>query len=545
MSPLLTTRPSVSVTLRLVAACAVTALVAAFVPLAGGDGDSSAAVPACLAVGIVCAALISHLLHATAKATSDGRMAWLSAGTTVALIGLIFTLLSLSSVFGGDGPVNQSDDAAAARYVVWHVALVAAGAIALAGVAPSLRNLLIFGGLGALLLAWAAVASAPLGDLASSDGFSPAMRALVALVAAIVIAQATVALVWWRRTGGSISWADMCVLALLTLSALDGFAYAFASNLFEGSWWASLALRAGQFAVPAVGLLIGFIAVAEKLREFEEELASNLIAERERARAHEERLSLDQARRDRVKARMQRMIDGSGLDVAFQPIVDLASGRVAGAEALARFTDADGHAIPTERCFLDAHAVDMGVELELAVIRHALASHEARLPKGRYLALNVSPAVLEQDELAFLVARHQSDRPLVVEITEHQPVEDYVALLTQLDRLRELGARIAVDDVGSGFASFRHVTRVNPDILKLDRTLVCGIDDDPVRQSLAAAIVAFAADVGATVVSEGIENESELSCLKDLAVGCGQGFYLARPHLGTVDAECAQLATVG
>src|SRR3954469_22889200 len=241
MSPLLTARPSVSVTLKLVAACAVTALVAAFVPLAGGDGDSSAAVPACLAVGIVCAALISHLLHATSKATSDGRMAWLSAGTTVALIGLIFTLLALPSVFGGDGPVKQSDDAAAARYVVWHVALVAAGAIALAGVAPSPRNLLIFGGLGALLLAWAAVGSAPLGDLASNDGLSPTMRALVAL---IVVAQAGVVALWWRRAGGALSWADMCVLALFGLSALDAFAYMWASGLLAGSWWASLALRA-------------------------------------------------------------------------------------------------------------------------------------------------------------------------------------------------------------------------------------------------------------------------------------------------------------
>jgi EAL domain-containing protein (putative c-di-GMP-specific phosphodiesterase class I) len=71
---------------------------------------------------------------------------------------------------------------------------------------------------------------------------------------------------------------------------------------------------------------------------------------------------------------------------------------------------------------------------------------------------------------------------------------------------------------------------------------VCGIDDDPVRQSLAAAIVAFAADVGATVVSEGIENESELCCLRGLAIGCGQGFYLARPNLGTIDADCAQFA---
>ena len=129
----------------------------------------------------------------------------------------------------------------------------------------------------------------------------------------------------------------------------------------------------------------------------------------------------------------------------------------------------------------------------------------------------------------------------MIELTEHQAVEDYLALGRTLDELREHGVRVAIDDVGSGFSSFRHVTRVNPEILKLDRSLVCGIDDDPVRQSLAAAIVAFAADVGAVVVSEGIENESELSCLKGLAVGCGQGFYLARPNLGNIQADVPQL----
>jgi EAL domain-containing protein (putative c-di-GMP-specific phosphodiesterase class I) len=320
------------------------------------------------------------------------------------------------------------------------------------------------------------------------------------------------------------------------LSALDAFAYLVAAAPYEGVWWASVALRAGQFAVPAVGLLIGFIAVAEKLREFEDELTENLIAERERARLAQERVTFDEQQRERVRAPIQTLISGVGLDVAFQPIIDLASGRVVGAEALARFKDAADDPIPTERCFLDAHAVGLGIPLELAVIRLALDC-EGRVPEGRYLALNVSPAVLEHDDLAFEIAAHRTARPLVVELTEHQPVEDYVALSTSLDRLRALGVRVAVDDVGSGFASFRHVTRVNPDILKLDRTLVCGIDDDPVRQSLASAIVAFAADVGAVVVSEGIENESELSCLRGLAVGCGQGFYLARPNLGAIDAD--------
>src|SRR4051795_3704791 len=209
MSPLLTTRPSISVTLRLVGACVVTAVVAAFVPLAGGDGESSAAVPACLTLAIVCSALVSHMLYASAKATDDPRMAWLSAGTTVAFVGLVCTLLALPSLFPHGGPVNQSADASAARYLIWHLALLASAALALAGVQPTRKSLFIFGGLGALLLAWAAVASSPLGHLASGDGFSPAMRALIALA---VIAQGGLAALWWRRAGGALTWADMCAV---------------------------------------------------------------------------------------------------------------------------------------------------------------------------------------------------------------------------------------------------------------------------------------------------------------------------------------------
>jgi EAL domain-containing protein (putative c-di-GMP-specific phosphodiesterase class I) len=540
MSPLLTARPSPSVTLRLVGACGVTALIALVVALTEHGGRASAVVPACLAVGCVCAALVGHMAYASARAVGDGRLAWIAAGVTVAVAGLLGSLLADRALFPGGGLIGQSSDAGAARYLIWHFALVAAGALAIAGLAPRPRSLIAFGGLGLLLLAWAAVASRPFGALSSPSGIAPAMRVLVAL---LVAGQLAVGLLWWRRTRGAPSWVEMCVLAGMGLSALDLIAYLSAPAAFAGAWWASLALRAAQFAVPAVGLLLGFIAVAEKLREFEDELAHNLVAERERAQEQLERLSLDRRRRERVRERIQRLIDGEGLHVAFQPIVDLGSGRVVGAEALARFTAPDGAAIPTERCFLDAHAVDLGAELELAVIRTALDCH-SRLPDGRYLALNVSPAVLEHDDLVLEIARRELSRPLVVELTEHQPVEDYGTLSASLARLRRLGLRVAVDDVGSGFASFRHVTRVNPDILKLDRTLVCGIDDDPVRQSLAAAIVAFARDVGATVVSEGIESESELSCLKDLAVACGQGFYLARPGLGAVDAEVAQLTAV-
>jgi EAL domain-containing protein (putative c-di-GMP-specific phosphodiesterase class I) len=538
MSPLLTARPSVTVTLRLVGACAATAAIAVVVAMAGGGTASSAAVPAALCIGVVCAALVAHMLYASVRATDDPRLAWMSAGVTIAVAGNVLAILASSAVFPGGGLVTQDGVAGVARYVIWHAALACAGVLALAAV-PHRRSLAAFGGVCLALLALT-VGTSPFDGFIDPDGYTAVTRAVLA---AIVLGQIGVAPAWWRRANGAPSWVELCVLALMVLSALDALAYVLASQAYSSAWWASLALRAGQFAIPAVGLLLGFVAVADRVRDFEDELLGNLQAERERARAQEELLTLDRRRAASVAERMRRLIRGDGLHVAFQPIVDLASGRVVGAEALARFKDARGEPIATERCFLDAHAVGLGAELELAVIALALGCEE-RLPDGRYLALNVSPAVLDTPGLVDLLQRHEIGRPLVVELTEHQPVEDYLALGEQLDRLRGLGIRVAVDDVGSGFSSFRHVTHVNPDILKLDRTLVCGIDDDPVRQSLASAIVSFARDVGATVVSEGIESESELCCLKDLAVGCGQGFHLARPSLGAIETHLPELTAV-
>jgi EAL domain-containing protein (putative c-di-GMP-specific phosphodiesterase class I) len=534
MSPLLSMRAPISVNVRLLAACGVMALCAIVVALGAGTDEPTAAVPACLAVGAVCAALVAHLLFASARTVRDPRLLWMSAGVTVAFAGLVATLLGQPTISPHGGPISQGEDALAARYVIWHVALLAAGAIAVSAIRARPRELLAFGAGGLALLLWASLADAPFGDLAAADGsYHATVRTVVGLIA---LGQLAVAVAWWRRADGAPTWGEMCVICLMALSGLDALAYLAAAQAYEGAWWASLTLRAGQFAVPAVGLVIGFIAVADRLRELQAELGRGLEAERERAQREDELANLDRHRRALEREKIARLIDGRGLGVALQPIVDLDTRRVVGAEALARFKDADGTAIPTERTFLDAHALGLGPELELAIVELALRS-EGRLPDGLYLALNVSPALIGRDELLDLVARHDHTRPLVIEITEHQAVEDYSELDAGLGRLRKHGVRVAVDDVGSGFASFRHVTRVNPEILKLDRSLVAGIDEDPVRQSLASAIVSFARDVGAIVVSEGIESEDELDCLMELAVGCGQGFYLARPELGRVESR--------
>jgi len=95
--------------------------------------------------------------------------------------------------------------------------------------------------------------------------------------------------------------------------------------------------------------------------------------------------------------------------------------------------------------------------------------------------------------------------------------------------LRQHGVRLAVDDTGSGFSSFAHIVKLAPDIIKLDIDLVSGIDLDPVRRSLATAVVAFAAETGAKVTAEGIESAAELACVKSLGIHYGQGYFLGRP----------------
>jgi hypothetical protein len=388
MSPLLSLPAPVSVNARLLGACAVTAVLAAVVALsAGSHARPSAAVPVTLAVGCVCAALMAHLLHASARAVGDRRLDWMAAGVTVAFAGMLTTLLGQPTMFPGDGPVEQGVDAAAARYVVWHAALLVAGALAVAAAPARPRHLVGFTAAGIALLAYASLSPTPFGGLATADGYQPALRTAVATLAA---GQLLVAAAWWRRAERAPTWGEVCVIALTLLSALDAASYLLASEAYAGAWWASLTLLAAQFAVPSVGLVIGFVAVADRMRDLQEELGRGLEAERERARHEEEIAGLDRRRRAQARDRIARLADGRGLDVALQPIFALDTGGVVGAEALARFTGDDGERLPTEETFVDAHALGLGVELELAVVELAL-SRQDLLPDDLYLPATSRP----------------------------------------------------------------------------------------------------------------------------------------------------------
>ena len=212
-----------------------------------------------------------------------------------------------------------------------------------------------------------------------------------------------------------------------------------------------------------------------------------------------------------------------GPQIVYQPVVALAELKHAGVEALSRFA---GSVRPPAQWFARATGAGHGAELELRAIRSALVG----LPHAPgFLSLNVSPSTILLPDFTATLLGQPLER-LVLEITEHTEVSDYGALGDVLAPLRAAGLRIAVDDVGAGFASMRHVLVLAPELIKLDLSLVRGISHDVRRRSLAAALLTFATELGASVVAEGVETAGELDCLRGLGVHFGQGFHLGRPE---------------
>jgi EAL domain-containing protein (putative c-di-GMP-specific phosphodiesterase class I) len=104
-------------------------------------------------------------------------------------------------------------------------------------------------------------------------------------------------------------------------------------------------------------------------------------------------------------------------------------------------------------------------------------------------------------------------------------------LTDRIKQLKQLGVRIAIDDAGAGFASLRHVLRLEPELIKLDGSITHEIDSQSRQQNLTAALITFASGTSASIVAEGIETRSELDTLKQLGIAYGQGYYLGRPTL--------------
>jgi EAL domain-containing protein (putative c-di-GMP-specific phosphodiesterase class I) len=234
---------------------------------------------------------------------------------------------------------------------------------------------------------------------------------------------------------------------------------------------------------------------------------------------------LAEERREK-EARIRCFIDGTGgLAMAYQPIVELSSGRIVGVEALSRF--------PSERkrtpdvWFNEAAEVGLGTELQVAAVRLALPALDV-LPVDVFLSVNVDPTTAGSRELAEVIEPWPAER-VVIELTEHAPAGDYPSLREALDAFRRSGVRIAVDDAGAGFASLRHILELAPDIIKLDVSIVRDIDSESSHRALASALVGFASEIGTDLVAEGVETAEEALTLYSLGIQLIQGYFAARP----------------
>lgn len=247
--------------------------------------------------------------------------------------------------------------------------------------------------------------------------------------------------------------------------------------------------------------------------------------------------SLDeQEARLRVEARIATMLHSDALRMVYQPIVDVVTGQVAGFESLARFAS-DPYRTP-DIWFAEAAQVGRLVELESRAIRLALAAL-AELPASVYVTVNASPETIVKGALAEALHRQPLER-LVVEVTEHQAIERYEDIAQAIAPLQQAGLRIAIDDAGAGYASFRHVLNLHPHIVKLDNSITHAIDVDRSRRALAAALCGFAHETGCGIVAEGVETQAELEAIRALGIAKAQGYHLGRP-MSVVDARASLL----
>ena len=226
---------------------------------------------------------------------------------------------------------------------------------------------------------------------------------------------------------------------------------------------------------------------------------------------------------------MSELVDSPDLiRPVFQPIMSLASGTVVGYEGFSRFAISPRR--PPDEWFAEASRHGLGAALQAHAISRILgATAEAVLPPETFLSLNVSPRYLAHPAVEAAIATADPST-LVVELTEEEAVHDYRALRRAMVPYLRRGVRFAVDDAGAGFASMRHVIELQPAFVKLDAYLIRGMRSRQTLRAFLRAINDFTAEIGATLVAEGVEAASDLAVLTETGFPIlAQGFGIARP----------------
>ena len=251
---------------------------------------------------------------------------------------------------------------------------------------------------------------------------------------------------------------------------------------------------------------------------------------------YRESLNSHALERMELEANLSRAIENEQLLVHFQPKLELATRRVSGCEALARWAESDRGFVPPSEFVPLAEASglisSLGKSILLQACRSARAWHGSGHPE-LHLAVNLSPGQISEERLletidGVLRETGLDPRLLEFEVTESALIHDEAQTLAVLEELRDRGCRISLDDFGTGYSSLSSLKRFPVQTLKIDQTFVRGIGCRSEDEAIISAILSMAQDLGIRVVGEGVETEEQLQFLADRRCDEVQGFLLSR-----------------
>jgi EAL domain-containing protein (putative c-di-GMP-specific phosphodiesterase class I)/GGDEF domain-containing protein len=246
--------------------------------------------------------------------------------------------------------------------------------------------------------------------------------------------------------------------------------------------------------------------------------------------------SIEERDRARRVADLRASLRERGVYIDYHPIVVTETQEIYGYEALARGVM---RSLRSPEVMFDVAAeADLVWELSRLCRSRAIEGMDTHLQPGELLFLNVDPH--DFNDPAFNEHEVKSPERVVIEITERTAIKDYPKFRERLRAFREVGFRFAVDDAGSGYAGLGSIANLEPNYIKLDISLINGIDTNFIKQNLVETMVKFSNDHGAKVIAEGVERAEEFKAVKELGVHLVQGFFLHRPS----HSPAATLATV-
>jgi EAL domain-containing protein (putative c-di-GMP-specific phosphodiesterase class I) len=218
----------------------------------------------------------------------------------------------------------------------------------------------------------------------------------------------------------------------------------------------------------------------------------------------------------------------------FQPVVRLSDGAVIGQEALMR-AEACCRLLSGAEIVAAATAHDRLMAFDVRARSVALEQGFPLLPAGQSLFVNFTPTAIYDPDVCLRTTWAAARRAgadlgrVCFEVMETEAFPDLELLRAILDRFRERGARVALDDLGAGNSSLLYLDVLRPDVVKLDRGLIAGLDQDAARRRMVGALADYAHELDAEVVAEGVETAGELHAVRELGADLAQGYYLARP----------------